>query len=163
MRRLLYAAMIALILAPAAYAGPVTLVTTDVSFLVSGGATADKVIVVYTPPVDPVTFGPHSPGLSLISDPGGVPNSVEADFAPASFGSFFWTFTQETSLPPIDFAKATLGGVTDGMSGTVSVAVSASIVPEPAEWVTLGTAMLIIPLWFHFRRALRPYTTRRAA
>jgi hypothetical protein len=157
-KRSLFLTVAAGLFASVAFATPSqagsTLITTDVTFSVSGAGTATDVSVTYVPGVDPIgaltlvtTGGLTETGFSESA------NTVTYSFtaATATTSTIEWTFT--TATPP-STANAGLSGVTSGDTGTVSFSVTASTpaVPEPTSMALLGIGMAG---FLAFRRLLK--------
>jgi len=142
---LAFAVLASLAFAAPGHAGSVT-ITTDVTFSVSGGGTANDVTVTYAPSVDPLLTGPtitpgKDGGLSGLSISEAA-STVTVNFtaATATTKTLEWTFTSATT--PVSF-NASLSGVPSGSTGTVSASVTplASGVPEPSSIALLGIGL----------------------
>jgi hypothetical protein len=127
------------------------LVTTDVTFAISNGGTADAVEVRYTPSQDPVTnlaiSNTNRGGLLglLISEIAMNPQTtIETTFMPSggTVGTLEWTFQSNI---PLVFYNATALGVPAG--DTVTLVATVKSVPEPAALGLFGIGLSAALLW----------------
>jgi PEP-CTERM motif len=144
--RSLFLTVAAGLLASVAFATPShagSVVTTTVSFTVTGGTAAD-VEVTYSPSVDPIAnlAVTGTGGLTVTSITESA-NEVIITFtgAAATSGNLVWTFTTDTA-GPINFASSSLTGVTGTASQlNVAVASTSTAIPEPTSMALLGIGM----------------------
>jgi PEP-CTERM motif len=146
-KRSLFLTVAAGLFASIAFATPSqagSVVTTTVSFAVTGG-TASDVEVTYTPSVDPIAnlMVTGTGGLTVNSITESA-NEVIVTFtgAAATTGNLVWSFTTDTP-GTVTFSDASLTGVTTGGGGqlNVTVASTSTAVPEPTSMALLGIGM----------------------
>jgi len=140
---LAFAALASLAFAAPSHAGS-TLITTDVTFSVTGGGTANDVSVTYAPLVDPISGLAITPGKTgglsglAISE---AANVVTVNFtaATATTSTLEWTFS--TATPPVSYSSG-LSGVPSGSTGNISATVTGLAgVPEPSSIALLGIGL----------------------